>query len=408
MIKNTEGFLLKASKHVVAMKVIAASLALLSASKAFSVEIDSSLKDAPESSSSYEMIIENPTDLFNRLEIQAASGIENDHSLMESIQDRPDLHNYVTGESIKLMERGDSDLSATFNDNMAGYNNWVDMRSPEQVMPGEAMYFKGELVGADSDICYVTHEQTADVSNDGFYLYNEENTVTIYPKHLTDFFLKSHETGHCSFFFEYQDDSDMGFYQYTSLKEVASDLGAVIDYMRVTGNNELYQDFLRPMRMSDPMDSTHKTAWALDEILKDIDPKVMDGRDAADVPKIVDVLLKKHMLAEDGKTIDMSKAASAAMDSEIRAGLAVGGKEGISNQATIDEYKQDMSDTLMGQINRFEAHMDQEDHQFHVENFEALRDFVNLPAPQVQGAASATMLDVSISKHSFAEHYLGR
>lgn len=168
---------------------------------------------------------------------------------------------------------------------------------------GEAMLVKdGASPGVDA--CVVQAHQNARTSKDGnFYLFTD-NTQGIADKNLFDFFYESHETTHC---FSYYDtaphDRAPTYYEQAysiSLNEVSSDLGAVLDYMRVTGSSDLYDNHIRPFRISNVNDVTHKTAWALDIILKDVNPTMLQGKSKEDIPEITRLLMEKNFQAKDG------------------------------------------------------------------------------------------------------------
>lgn len=168
---------------------------------------------------------------------------------------------------------------------------------------GVAMRVKdGAAPGVDA--CVVQAHQSAPVSKDGnFYLFTD-NTQGISDKNLFDFFYESHETSHCfSFYDNASEGVQLNLYQQAysvSLNEISSDLGATLDYMRVTGTMDLYRNHIRPFRISNVNDLTHKTAWALDIILKDVDAASIKGISRQDIPEITRVLMEKHFKAADG------------------------------------------------------------------------------------------------------------
>lgn len=168
---------------------------------------------------------------------------------------------------------------------------------------GEAMKVSdGAAPGIDA--CVVQAHQTAPLSQDGnFYLFTD-NTQGIADKNLFDFFYESHETSHC---FSFYDNSSINEHQsyydqaYSiSLNEISSDLGAVLDYMRVNGNLDLYNNHIRPFRIANVNDVTHKTAWALDIILKGVDPAMVHGKSKEEIPQLTRLLMEKNFQAQDG------------------------------------------------------------------------------------------------------------
>jgi hypothetical protein len=124
-------------------------------------------------------------------------------------------------------------------------------------------------------------------------------------KNLWDFLVESHETGHCFFQIDNSNggarelDEFQKAYE-TSLEEVYGDLVASLDYMRETGTNGLYTEFLRPIRMSTVEDIEHKTAWALDEIFTQVDPAAIHLKSKGEIPQIAKYLIEKNFMAKDG------------------------------------------------------------------------------------------------------------
>jgi hypothetical protein len=162
---------------------------------------------------------------------------------------------------------------------------------------------KGEA--GDEALCIVQTHQVAPVSADGsFYLF-EDRPSAIADKNYADFYTQSHEADHCFNYFDAKENgtTDPGLYDnlyQSSLNEISSDLAAVLDYMRVTGKADIYTDCIRPYRIVSVNDLPHKTAWALDVILKDVDPVAISKKDKEDIPKITRFLMEKHFMAKDG------------------------------------------------------------------------------------------------------------
>jgi hypothetical protein len=201
------------------------------------------------------------------------------------------LHHYVNVESTKSM--GES-FDALSKSDRSGFSTQVD---------------KGVL--SDEAICLVQHKQLADVSADGNFYEFHDADPTITDKKYSDFMAKSHETGHCFFFPEIDDKDEVkdqalknhttsrGRYNY-SLVEVAADLTAVVDYMRLNGNADIYNDYIRPRRLVAISDSWHRTAMALDIVISQIDPVAMQNKTAKEVPEVVRFLMEKNFMAKDG------------------------------------------------------------------------------------------------------------
>jgi hypothetical protein len=166
----------------------------------------------------------------------------------------------------------------------------------QMVEPGEA---------SESALCIVHHHQIAPVTKDGnFYKFSNMPEMLV-DKNLWDFFMKSHEGGHCFFQLDQpgagdRDLSDMQLAYQRSLEETFGDLVASLDYMRETGTNDLYTDLIRPMRISTVNDYAHKTAWALDEIFPQIDPAAIHMKTKEEIPEIAKFLMEKNFMAKDG------------------------------------------------------------------------------------------------------------
>ena len=70
--------------------------------------------------------------------------------------------------------------------------------------------------------------------------------------------------------------------------------------MRVNGNGDIYNNHIRPFRVANVNDVTHKTAWALDIILKDVDPAMVHGKSKEEIPLLTRSLMEKNFQANDG------------------------------------------------------------------------------------------------------------
>ncbi|WP_274644654.1 hypothetical protein [Pseudomonas serbica] len=201
------------------------------------------------------------------------------------------LHHYMNVESAKSMKESFDSLSQS---NRSGFSTQVD---------------KGIL--SDEAVCLVQHKPIADVSVDGNFYEFHDDDPTITDKKYADFMVKSHEAGHCFFFPEIDDkdevkdqalhnqSSSRGRYNY-SLVEVAADLTAVVDYMRLNGNADIYNDYIRPRRLVAIKDSWHRTAMALDIVISQIDPVAMQNKTPKEVPDVVRFLMEKNFMAKDG------------------------------------------------------------------------------------------------------------
>jgi hypothetical protein len=175
----------------------------------------------------------------------------------------------------------------------------------EEDRSGYALLYEKGDISDDHATCLVSHKQLAPSSTDGnFYIFHD-NDPTITDKKYVDFMVKSHETGHCFFFVDIDGDTlkhpttARGSYN-QSLNEVAADLTAIVDYMRLNGNSDIYNDYIRPRRLMSVQDNWHRTAWALDVIMAQIDAASMQQKTAQEVPEVVRFLMEKNFMAKDG------------------------------------------------------------------------------------------------------------
>lgn len=204
---------------------------------------------------------------------------------------------YGEFDGIKLVEKyANNQINRTLKGTIASFTADRIVGRAEITKPGEA---------SDEALCIVSHHQTAPVTQDGnFYKFSNLPGVIV-DKNLWNFLVTSHETGHCFFQIDNSNGGARELDQFeqayeTSLEEVYGDLVASLDYMRETGTNALYTDFLRPMRMSTVEDVEHQTAWALDEIFTQIDPAAIHLKSKEEIPQIAKFLIEKNFMAKDG------------------------------------------------------------------------------------------------------------
>jgi hypothetical protein len=206
--------------------------------------------------------------------------------------------NYGEFDGAKLAKHyGSAQINKTLGESIAALT--------EEDRSGFALlYEKGEM-SDDHATCLVSHKQLAPSSTDGnFYIFHDKDPA-ITDKKYVDFMVKSHETGHCFFFVDIGGDTlshpttSRGSYN-KSLNEVAADLTAIVDYMRLNGNADIYHDYIRPRRLVNVHDNWHRTAWALDVILTQIDAASMQQKTAQEVPEVVRFLMEKNFMAKDG------------------------------------------------------------------------------------------------------------
>lgn len=230
---------------------------------------------------------------------------------------------------------------------------------------------KGSL--SDEALCVVQHKQLADVSGDGNFYNFHEKEATITDKKYADFMVKSHEAGHCFFFPDIDDqmevayqalnrpDSTRGMYN-ASLLEVAADLTAIVDYMRLNGNAEIYNDYIRPLRLVNVNDSKHRTAMAIDVVIQQIDPAAMQNKTAQEVPGVVRFLMEKNFMAKDGSynpgllsqrgTTGLEQPAAKALWQDVVASMHI--KEGKQSEFS-DKMTVEVAKTFSEHVARYQG-----------------------------------------------------
>jgi hypothetical protein len=216
-------------------------------------------------------------------------------------------------------------------------------------------------------VCLVNHKQVAPSSTDGnFYIFHDKDP-SITDKKYVDFMVKSHEAGHCFFFVEVAEDSlkrpksTVGSYN-ASLNEVAADLTAIVDYMRINGNADLYTDYIRPSRLVSIYDSQHRTAWALDVVLQQVDAAAMQHKTAAEVPGVVKFLMEKNFMAKDGTyspgglsrsgNMGLEQPAAKALWQDVLVSLDY--KNGVRNDLK-EKLQDDIAETFSSHVARYQG-----------------------------------------------------
>lgn len=247
-------------------------------------------------------------------------------------------------------------------------------------LAGQASYLAKGRFSNDFDVCLINHSQANSLTDDREYYLFAYDSPTIYNKQYVDAFTKSHESQHCFFFiqfpekykqperFEHDHIAGSTYKRYNdyvmSLNEIAGDLAVVLDYMRQTGTKDIYTEFQRPWRISAIGLTNHKTAWALDEILKGIDPVSIQRKDASEIPAIVEGLMSKHFLGQDGTyfpdalPLDGSRLsnetpASRALYDEIRADMRVNNVLPGEEPALVERFKKDVHDSVSLNISSY-------------------------------------------------------
>lgn len=155
-------------------------------------------------------------------------------------------------------------------------------------------------ISSDHDVCMISSKQYAG-KRTGFYDF--PGATFIAEKDKFDFYIQSHETAHCGFHVIAEnmpeDDQNLRTFYVESVQETAADLAAILDYMRLTGKDDLYRDAVKPFRAATLEDLSHTTMAALDVILEGVNPESIKGARPEDIPFLVNHLMAKHMFFED-------------------------------------------------------------------------------------------------------------
>jgi hypothetical protein len=155
-------------------------------------------------------------------------------------------------------------------------------------------------ISSDHDVCMISSKQYAG-KRTGFY--NFPGATFLAEKDKFDFYIQSHETAHCGFHVIAEnmpeDKKNLRTLYVKSIQETAADLGAILDYMRLTGKDDLYLDAVKPFRAVAIEDLSHTTMAALDVILEDVNPASLKGAKPEDIPFLVNHLMSKHMYFDD-------------------------------------------------------------------------------------------------------------
>jgi hypothetical protein len=251
---------------------------------------------------------------------------------------------------------------------------------PNRFLTGQATLIDQGKFSADFDVCLVNHLQNDLRSDDGQYYLFVDDSPVLYNKRYVDFFTKSHEVEHCFFMVKFPEKyKPMEQFEQThvkggsyarynnyvlSFKEVAGDLGAILDYMRQTGTNDLYTEFLRPFRVSALGVSNHKTAWALDVVLKDVDMASIQRKEAAEIPALVEHLMEKHFMGPDGTyfpnalpldgaPLSIDKPAARALYAEVLADMQINGNIPFAAPSATDKLARDVHQSVSRNISSY-------------------------------------------------------
>lgn len=224
-------------------------------------------------------------------------------------------------------------------------------------------------ISKDHDVCMVSSRQHGDQKM-GFYDFSSAPYIA--EKDKLDFYIQSHEGTHCGFHIDvgsiHEDDKSLRAYYLESVQETAADLGAILDYMRLTGKADLYSDVVKPFRIAHIEDLGHTTTAALEIILKDVNPESLKSASPADIPHLVNHLMAKHMLfPEVGYDVfndsDMIDDELLEKISEQPAAIALikemSGRVELMRGKLQDEHaielRQQIKQTLIAQVNAYEG-----------------------------------------------------
>jgi hypothetical protein len=140
------------------------------------------------------------------------------------------------------------------------------------------------------------------------YDYMADVRPVIFPTNLTNFMLESHEMTHCMY---QPKELGVGVTKekalnpdyVDSVRETAGDLGTALFYAKKTGSFSIYNDLIKPYRVSRMDDPGHTTAWSLETILKDIDSAAVQRMDVQDIPGFLQQTMAKHF-EKDGRLLN--------------------------------------------------------------------------------------------------------
>ncbi len=240
---------------------------------------------------------------------------------------------------------------------------------PTSTTPRGFSFIDNDLrISKEHDVCVVSSRQHGDKVH-GFYDFSA--TPYIAEKDKLDFFVQSHETSHCGFHIDAhadEGDESLRFHYLRSVQEVAADLGAILDYMRLTGTNDFYTDLVKPFRISTIEDLSHTTSAALDVILEDVNPESLKSAQPADIPILVNHLMAKHMhfddvgydIFKDGDHVDdhiaeviNDKPAALALIKEMSGRIEIL-REKLNDEQAV-ELRQKIKQTLVSQVDAYEG-----------------------------------------------------
>ena len=196
------------------------------------------------------------------------------------------------------------------------------------------------------------------------------NSPTIMNRNLLDFVIPAHELTHCLYNIEegvnIRNEHEFDPQYFSSVMETAGDLGMVLLYAQKTGTFDAFENMLRLERRADisVKNQDHTTAWALDVLLKDIDPQAMTQNTVAQIATIMRETMAAHferdgfLVNPDQPGAQVTPAMQAVRD-EITAqrwlAMARTGKGCPTPQveALVDRLRDDVRQSLANNQNRF-------------------------------------------------------
>jgi hypothetical protein len=172
----------------------------------------------------------------------------------------------------------------------------------DQMHMGAQAYFASyEETGQKANGCVIRqYAKPTGVTSNIYLPVNELQSPTIMDRRLVDFVVPAHELNHCLYNVEdgvnitRQDDYDPQYF--SSVMETAGDLGMILLYAQKTGTFDAFEHMMRLERRvgMSHKDQGHTTTWALDVILKDIDPQAMTRKAVPEIAAIVRDRMAHH------------------------------------------------------------------------------------------------------------------
>jgi hypothetical protein len=172
----------------------------------------------------------------------------------------------------------------------------------DQMHMGAQAYFASYAeTGQKANGCVIrSYAKPADAASSIYLPINDLESPTILDRRLLDFVVPAHELNHCLYNVEdgfnitHQDDYDPQYF--SSVMETAGDLGMILLYAQKTGTFDAFENMMRLERRVgiSHKDQGHTTTWALDVILKDIDPQAMTRKTVPEIAAIVRDRMAHH------------------------------------------------------------------------------------------------------------------